>query len=70
MKDVRLSSYAALAALRAHASALASGESPGAAFERAWKAHAAEAPEISMWESQAIVAEAIGIWRRERGREA
>ena len=66
MKDVRLSSVAALAARQAHAAALDAGASAGIAFERASAAHAEAAPELSMWESQAIVAEAIGIWRRDR----
>jgi hypothetical protein len=67
MKDVRLSSDAALAARQAHAAALGAGASAGSAFEQAWTAYVAAAPGLSMWESQAIVAEAIGMWRRDRG---
>jgi hypothetical protein len=68
MKDARLSSVAALAARSAHAAALAAGASAGSAFERAWAAYTEAAPGASMWESQAIVAEAIGMWRRDRVR--
>ena len=64
MKDSRLTSMAAVAARQAHAAALAAGASPGTAFERASTAYAEAAPGATMWESQAIVAEAIGIWRR------
>jgi hypothetical protein len=66
MKDGRLSSPAALAARQAHSAALDAGVSAGTAFERACAAYAEAAPGLSMWESQAIVAEAIGIWRRDR----
>jgi len=66
MKDPRLTSAAALAARQAHAAAVAAGASAGIAFERAWAAYAQAAPGAPMWESQALVAEAIGIWRRER----
>ena len=67
MKDGRLSSDAALAAQQAHAAALDAGASAGSAFEQAWAAYVEAAPAVSMWESQAIVAEAIGIWRRDGG---
>jgi hypothetical protein len=70
VKDGRLSSDAALAARQAHAAALDAGETAGRAFDRALAAHTAAAPSLSMWESQAIVAEAIGIWRRDRGSAA
>jgi hypothetical protein len=66
MKVALLSSPAALAAQQAHAAAVDAGATAGIAFERAWIAYAAAAPGLSMWESQAIVAEAIGIWRRDR----
>ena len=66
MKDGLLLSPAALAAQQAHAAAVDAGATAGTAFERAWAAYAAAAPGLSMWESQAIVAEAIGIWRRDR----
>jgi hypothetical protein len=66
MKDARLSSSAALAAQRANAAALDAGESAGMAFERALAAYAEVAPGGSVWESQAVVAEAIGVWRRDR----
>jgi hypothetical protein len=65
MKDPRLTSAAALAARQAHATALAAGASAGLAFERAWSAYTDAAPGATMWESQALVAEAIGVWRRE-----
>jgi hypothetical protein len=65
MKDPRLTSVATLAARQAHATALAAGASAGLAFERAWSAYADAAPNATMWESQALVAEAIGVWRRE-----
>lgn len=67
MKDPRLTSAAALAARQAHATALAAGASAGLAFERAWSAYTDAAPGATMWESQALVAEAIGVWRREAG---
>jgi hypothetical protein len=66
VRDIRLTSAATLAARRAHATAIAGGASVGAAFERAWIAYTDAAPGMSMWESQAVVAEAIGVWRRER----
>lgn len=66
MKDPRLTSTAAVAARQAHATALAAGASAGVAFERAWSAYTDAAPSASMWESQAIVAEVIGVWRRDR----
>jgi hypothetical protein len=66
MKDPRLTSAAALAARQAHATALTAGASAGIAFERAWAAYTEAAPGATMWESQALVAEAIGVWRRER----
>jgi hypothetical protein len=65
MKDHRLTSLATLAARQAHATALAAGASAGIAFEHAWKAYTDAAPGMTMWESQAIVAEAIGVWRRD-----
>jgi hypothetical protein len=67
MKDARFSSDAALAARQAHTAALDAGASVGSAFEQAWMAYVAAAPGMSMWESQVIVAEAIGFWRRNRG---
>jgi hypothetical protein len=66
MKDNRLLSGAALAAKEAHASALAAGHAPGAAFEIACAAYSATRPAAPMWELQAIVAEGIGIWRRDK----
>jgi len=66
MKDPRLTSVATLAARQAHTTALAGGASHGVAFERACAAYAEAAPGASMWDSQTIVAEAIGVWRRER----
>jgi hypothetical protein len=66
MKDARLSSGATAAARKAHAAALAAGETTGGAFERACVAYSEAAPGASMWESQAVVAEAIGMWRRDR----
>jgi hypothetical protein len=65
MKDDRLVSCAALAAREARASALAAGHAPGAAFEIACAAYTSIQPATSMWESQAIVAAGIGIWRRD-----
>jgi hypothetical protein len=65
MKDPRLTSVATLVARQAHTIALAAGASAGAAFERAWTAYTEAAPGATMWESQAIVAEAIGVWRRD-----
>jgi hypothetical protein len=66
VRDARLTSTATLAARQAHTTAIAAGASVGAAFERAWRAYTEAEPDTSMWESQAVVAEAIGIWRRER----
>jgi hypothetical protein len=68
MKDIRFLSRAALVAKEAHASALAEGHAPGAAFEIACAAYSATQPGAPMWELQAIVAEGIGIWRRDKGR--
>lgn len=68
MNDNRLLSRAALAAKNAHALAVAAGHAPGTAFELACAAYSAIQPETSMWELQAIVAEGIGIWRREDSR--
>jgi hypothetical protein len=65
MKDARLTSTATEAARQAHATAVAAGASPGVAFERAWSAYTQAAPGPTMWESQALVAEAIGLWRRD-----
>jgi len=67
MKDDRLLSCAALVAKEAHAAALAAGHAPGAAFEIACAAYSAVQPAALMWELQAIVAEGIGIWRRDKG---
>lgn len=64
MRDARLLSPATLAARDAHAAALASGETPGAAFDTACAAYAAAAPQAPMLELQAIIAEAIGMWRK------
>lgn len=66
MKDARLLSPATLAAKKAHTAAVASGETPGAAFDIACAAYAAAAPQAPMLELQAIIAEAIGIWRSKR----
>jgi hypothetical protein len=63
MKDARLLSPATLAAKDAHTSAVGAGETPGAAFDIACAAYAAVAPQVPMLELQAIIAEAIGIWR-------
>lgn len=68
MKDDHLLSRAALSAKEAHASALAAGHTPGAAFEIACAAYSAAQPAAPMWELQAIVAEGIGIWRRDKDR--
>jgi hypothetical protein len=67
MRDNRLLLGATLAAKDAHALALASGHTPGAAFEIACTAYYAIQPETPMLVLQAIVAEGIGIWRRDRG---
>jgi hypothetical protein len=64
MNDARLFSPATLAAKDAHATAMAAGESPGRAFDLACAAYAAAAAGAPMLELQAIVAEAIGLWRR------
>jgi hypothetical protein len=64
MKDARLLSRATLVAKEAHAAALALGETPGAAFDTACAAYAAAAPQAPLLELQAIVAEAIGMWRK------
>lgn len=68
MKDNRLLSRAALAAQEAHALALAAGHAPGVAFEIACAAYSATQPGAPMWELQAIVAEGVGIWRRDNDR--
>ena len=68
MKDDRLLSGAALAAKEAYASALVAGHAPGAAFEIACAAYSVTLPGAAMWELQAIVAEGIGVWRRDKGR--
>ena len=65
MRDTRLLSPATLAAKDAHAAALASGQTLGAAFDTACAAYVAVAPQSHALELQAIVAEAIGMWRRE-----
>jgi hypothetical protein len=43
---------------------MAAGETPGRAFDLACAAYAAAAAGAPMLELQAIVAEAIGLWRR------
>jgi hypothetical protein len=68
MKDARLLSPATLAAKEAHAAALASGKTRGIAFDIACAAYSATEPEASMLELQAIIAEAIGVWRRDTER--
>jgi hypothetical protein len=68
MKDARLLSPATFAAKEAHAAALASGETRGSAFDIACAAYSVTEPDASMWELQAIIAEAIGMWRRETAR--
>jgi hypothetical protein len=65
MSDNPLHSGATLAAKKAHALALASGHTPGAAFDIACTAYSAIQPEAPKLALQAIVAEGIGIWRRE-----
>jgi hypothetical protein len=70
MKDARLLSPGTLAAKEAHQAAIASGKTPGCAFDIACAAYSAAHPEATIWELQAIIAEAIGMWRRDAERPA